>query len=146
MANQHLARPRGFIPGSGTPSDGSKHKPSRYIDDGEPLDGEEGELIDDEACFIDVDSFTTAVDILARLPPELSIHLLSFLDLDSIIACRAVSRIWRVYAQDNAIWRGLFHRRTEWRLDLSRAQVLCRHNKTRLVHPLHLPGTCPPLS
>jgi hypothetical protein len=122
MANQHLARPRGFISRLWDALRRPKYKPSRYISDGEPLDGEEGELIDDEACFIDVDSFTTAVDILARLPPELSIYLLSFLDLDSIIACRAVSRIWRTYAQDNAIWRGLFHRRTEWRLDLSRAR------------------------
>jgi len=122
VANQHSARPRGLISRLWDALRRSRHKPSRYIYDGEPLDGEEGELIDDEACFIDIDSFTTAVDIVARLPPELSIYLLSFLDLDSIITCRAVSRTWRAYAQDNAIWRGLFCRRAEWRLDLSRAR------------------------
>jgi hypothetical protein len=122
VVHHQFARPRGFIPRLWDALRRSKHKQSRFIDDGQPLDGEEGELIDDEACFIDVDSFTTATDIVARLPPELSIHLLSFLDLDSIVACRAVSRTWRVYAQDNAIWRGLFYRRTEWHLDLSRAK------------------------
>jgi len=120
--NQHLARPRGFISRLWDALRRPKHKSSRYIYDGQPLDGEEGELIDDEACFIDVDFLTTAVDIVARLPPELSIYLFSFLDLDSIIACRAVSRSWRAYAQDNAIWRGLFYHRAEWRLDLSRAR------------------------
>ena len=118
-----LPRPRGLIPRFWDALRRSKHKPSRFIDDGQPLDGEEGELIDDEACFIDGDSFSTVADIVARLPPELSIHVLSFLDLDSIIACRAVSRAWRVYAQDNEIWRGLFYRRTEWCLDLAHARL-----------------------
>ena len=122
VVNQHSARPRGFISRFWDALRRSRHKSSKYIDDGEPLDGEEGELIDDEACFIDVDSFTAAVDIVSRLPPELSIYLLSFLDLDSIIACRAVSKTWRIYARDNAIWKGLFERKSEWRLDLSRAR------------------------
>jgi hypothetical protein len=121
IAPHQFARPRGFIPRLWDVLRRSKHK-SRFIGDGQPLDGEEGELIDDEACFIDLDFFTTTADIVARLPPELSIYLLSFLDLDSIIACRAVSRTWRAYTQDNAIWRGLFHRRMEWSLDLSRAR------------------------
>ncbi|TFK31228.1 hypothetical protein BDQ12DRAFT_694405 [Crucibulum laeve] len=51
-----------------------------------PLDGEEGELIDDEACCIlqvtgrvvDVRA-VTGIDILALLPPELALHILMFL-------------------------------------------------------------------
>lgn len=145
VVNQHLVRPRGFISRLWDTLRRSKHKPSKYIDDGEPLDGEEGELIDDEACFIDVDSFTTAVDIVSRLPPELSIHLLSFLDLESIIACRGVSRTWRIYARDNAIWRDLFHRRIEWRLDLSRARFSAATTR-RVSYISSIPPELPPLS
>lgn len=142
VVNQLSARPRGFIPRLWDALRRSKHKSSRYIDDGQPLDGEEGELIDDEACFIDVDFFTTAVDIVARLPPELSIYLLGFLDLDAIIACRAVSRTWRIYAQDNAIWRDLFYRRAEWHLDLSRA----RFSAATTRRPLYIPSVSPELA
>jgi len=145
MVNGNFARPRGFIPRFWDAIRRSKHKSSRFIDDGQPLDGEEGELIDDEACFIDLDPLTTAADIIARLPPELSIHLLSFLDLDSIIACRAVSRTWRVYAQDNAIWRGLFRRRTDWALDLSRARFSTATTRRVSYVPSISPGL-PPLS
>ena len=56
-----------------------------------PLDGEEGELIDDEACFIDVRAIT-GMDIVSHLPLELALYLLSFLDLPSILACLRVCR------------------------------------------------------
>ena len=143
MFSGNFARPRGFIPRFWDAIRRSKHKSSRFIDDGQPLDGEEGELIDDEACFIDLDPLTTAADIVARLPPELSIHLLSFLDLESIIACRAVSRTWRVYAQDNAIWRGLFYRRPEWALDLSRARLSTATTRRVSYIPSISPGHAP---
>ncbi|KII91739.1 hypothetical protein PLICRDRAFT_51871 [Plicaturopsis crispa FD-325 SS-3] len=87
-----------------------------------PLDGEEGELIDDEACFIDVRA-VTGMDIVAQLPPEVALHLLLFLDLPSIIACLSVSRTWRELAGDNAIWRELFRRRDGWNVDLQRARA-----------------------
>ena len=138
-------RPKGFIPRLWDALRRSKHKTSGYIHDGLPLDGEEGELIDDEACFIDVDFFTTSVDIVARLPPELSIHILSFLDINSIIACRAVSRTWRIYAQDNAIWRRLFHLRPEWRLNLSRARFSAARTRRVSFVPSMYPEL-PPLS
>jgi len=56
VANTNLPRRRGFI--------------SRvwFTDDGQPLDGAEGQLIDDEAGSISLDSSTTLTDIV----PELS--------------------------------------------------------------------------
>ncbi|RXW15383.1 hypothetical protein EST38_g10472 [Candolleomyces aberdarensis] len=113
-----------------------------------PLDGEEGELIDDEACFIDVRAIT-GIDILALLPPEVALHILIMLcpsppshssprtsrplrtshalSVDTeqnaarhaILACRAVSHTWRRLASDNAVWRALFLSR--WGIDLRRA-------------------------
>ncbi|EAU84060.2 nuclear distribution protein nudF [Coprinopsis cinerea okayama7 len=59
---------------------GSQRDLSELIDYSDllPLDGEEGELIDDEACFIDVRA-VTGIDILALLPPELALHTLTLL-------------------------------------------------------------------
>ncbi|KAI0267433.1 WD40-repeat-containing domain protein [Gloeopeniophorella convolvens] len=89
-----------------------------------PLDGEEGELID-EACFVEQDYPTalppTATDIISRLPPEIAIHLLCFLDLQSVLACRGVSRQWYTLASDAEVWRGLFFRRPGWGINLERA-------------------------
>ncbi|CAK5263759.1 unnamed protein product [Mycena citricolor] len=105
-----------------------------------PLDGEEGELIDDEACFFYPPvRAVTGIDILTLLPPELSLHILSLLlsppDIDlraaaptvlagiadhnieaavsvrSLLTCRSVSRGWAHLASDNAVWRaGYFSR------------------------------------
>ncbi|EIW53359.1 WD40 repeat-like protein [Trametes versicolor FP-101664 SS1] len=87
-----------------------------------PLDGEEGELIDDEACFIDVRAIT-GMDMISHLPLELSLELLSYLDLPSILACLRVSRTWNHLARDNSIWRVLFSLKEKdgWRVDLRRA-------------------------
>ncbi|KAI9513439.1 WD40 repeat-like protein [Russula earlei] len=80
----------------------------------QPLDGEEGELID-EACFVDhyhaSQSPPIVIDFLSYLPFEIAIYLLCFLDLSSVIACQSVSRTWNVLANDNAVWRELFYRR-----------------------------------
>ncbi|KAJ3018469.1 hypothetical protein NUW54_g329 [Trametes sanguinea] len=88
----------------------------------QPLDGEEGELIDDEACFIDVRAIT-GMDILSHLPTELALELLSYLDLPSILACLRVSKTWNRLARDNSVWRVLFSRKVQdgWGVDLRRA-------------------------
>lgn len=89
------------------------------------------------------------IDILARLPPELALHVLTLLsppplsdservedgsspsssrnnrDVDSqeavrsLLSCRLVSRTWCRLASDNAVWRTLFLGR--WSADLWRA-------------------------
>ncbi|TCD64303.1 hypothetical protein EIP91_004281 [Steccherinum ochraceum] len=89
-----------------------------------PLDGEEGELIDDEACFIDVRA-VTGVDIVGLLPEEVALHVLSYLDLHAMIACLGVSKTWRRLAHDNALWHGLFRKRKAdgWAVDLRKHKV-----------------------
>jgi F-box and WD-40 domain protein 1/11 len=61
-------------------------------------------------------------DILAQLPPELSIYLLRFLDLPSIIACLSVSKSWRACAEDNDVWRELFYRKDGWNIDFRKVK------------------------
>ncbi|KAI9463978.1 WD40 repeat-like protein [Lactarius psammicola] len=89
----------------------------------QPLDGEEGELID-EACYVDSGDVLYSpprfADFLSRLPPEIAIYLLCFLDLSSIIACQSVSRRWNTLANDTAVWRELFYRRQGWGINLER--------------------------
>ncbi|CAE6377813.1 unnamed protein product [Rhizoctonia solani] len=98
-----------------------------YDADGEllPLDGEEGELIDDEACFMETND-PDGIDLLAMLPPELALYILSQLDMDSVVACLAVSHAWRRLASDDTVWRTLFYRQPGWFVNLPRrrAQVL----------------------
>ena len=72
--------------------------------------------------YLVVDTFLTPLlDFLSRLPPEIAIYLLCFLDLSSIIACQSVSRGWNILANDGAIWRELFYRRQGWGINLERA-------------------------
>lgn len=79
-----------------------------------PLDGEEGELIEDEACFVAIHSVTGfgtslsvpskcpadtfPVDILAQLPPELALNVLSYLFTPNE-PCTTATRL--LNAQDN---------------------------------------------
>ncbi|KAF4612959.1 hypothetical protein D9613_011179 [Agrocybe pediades] len=135
--------------GKGKWKAGTRNDTAEVIDYSElpPLDGEEGELIDDEACFIDVQS-TRGIDIISLLPTELALHVLSLLclsntsakapvspgrsnltvgdsdgssheALEALLSCRLVSRTWCRLASDNAVWRVLFLSR--WDIDLRRA-------------------------
>ncbi|KAH9912585.1 WD40-repeat-containing domain protein [Fomitopsis serialis] len=115
---------------------------SEYIDylNLPPLDGEEGELIDDEACFIDATRIT-GTDIVGLLPPEIALHLLSFLDLQAVLACLRVSRTWNRLCRDNSIWRSQFVRRQPdgWDVDLRRAPPApLSASKSWLPAPLEL--------
>ncbi|KAF8062330.1 WD40 repeat-like protein [Lyophyllum atratum] len=122
---------------------------SRYVDYSElaPLDGEEGELIaiDDEACFFVDSAFgsraVTGIDILALLPTELALQILTTLcatsapptdSLHALLTCRSISRTWRSLAEDNTVWRALFLAR--WNVDLTR-HTPRRRNPPRLPAP-----------
>ncbi|KAH9947822.1 WD40 repeat-like protein [Amylocystis lapponica] len=118
----------------------SSWREAGYVDDGDdsvdyatmlPLDGEEGELIDDEACFIDVRA-VTGIDIIAYLPTELALYLLSYLDIPAILACLRVSRVWHRLAQDNSVWCALFRQREVdgWGVDLQRARYAAMWTKS----------------
>ncbi|KAG8776443.1 hypothetical protein FRC12_000908 [Ceratobasidium sp. 428] len=110
-----------------------------YYVDGEllPLDGEEGELIDDEGCFLEVRE-SDGTDILGRLPPEVALYILLQLDLDSVVACLAVSHTWRRLAADDTIWRALFYRQPGWTVNLPRrrAQLQAPPHRSALLSSL----------
>ncbi|KAI5121589.1 hypothetical protein M0805_009460 [Coniferiporia weirii] len=98
---------------------------SQCVFDGLPLDGEEGELID-EACFIATRP-TIEKDIVGYLPTEVSLSILELLDLPSVLACRKVCRSWKALADDSLVWRALFYREIEqkgWRVNEKKARLL----------------------
>lgn len=132
-----------------------------------PLDGEEGELID-EACFVDIRAIT-GVDILALLPTELALYILQLIcpppascngsshgcmldsnplsdaveeqskdAFSSLLACTAVSHTWRRLANDNSVWQALFLGR--WGIDLRKADA----SYTRKLVSPSLYGSPPP--
>ncbi|ORY80280.1 WD40-repeat-containing domain protein [Leucosporidium creatinivorum] len=79
-----------------------------------PLDGEEGVVVDDEACF--VDGWEGKVDFLSSFPQEISLYILLHLDFQSLLLASRVSRQWRSLSLDNILWRDLFHQNTRWRI------------------------------
>lgn len=102
-----------------------------------PLDGEEGELIEDEG-FLDAlggansEPGVTSVadsqslhesrklDIIALLPPEIALHIFLHLDPPSLATVAVVSRYWNVFSRDMQIWRELFYRQSHWTVNPAR--------------------------
>ncbi|KAH7915926.1 hypothetical protein BJ138DRAFT_826358 [Hygrophoropsis aurantiaca] len=103
-----------------------------------PLDGEEGELIaiggdyiwetDQSRSPSPTPSLSQTPTPIAEysdpliavhskqvhtLPPELFLHILSFLPLRSVLAASAVCLRWRVLAMDNAVWWELWKRKEQ---------------------------------
>ncbi|KAF8336580.1 WD40-repeat-containing domain protein [Cantharellus anzutake] len=146
-----------------------------YDDDGYPfpLDGEEGELVEDEGCY-ESDIIRTAallaiplptrMDILYLLPPEISLDILTYLDLRSILAVTLVSKYWHFLATDRFVWRGLFKKQTRWGLKglpmgdplsppipcevkglrFHKPSIVSRTNRPSLVSYRSNEGKCPP--
>ena len=86
-----------------------------------PLDGEEGELVEDEGCYdvVDRPSFVplAKIDFIASLPPEIALHILRHLDLPAVLACLCVSPYWNHLASDKLVWRDLFYQQTRWKIN-----------------------------
>ncbi|KAG6335174.1 hypothetical protein ID866_3918 [Astraeus odoratus] len=113
----------------------------------DPLDGEEGELVGctctgwgDGACvcgygYWDVYDYEegyapeaeAVADLrpspLTQLPPELFLHVLSYLPVRSVLAVALTCKAWRTLALDNSVW---------WRLWQTREGIPCL--------PSHIPS------
>ncbi|KAI0823519.1 WD40 repeat-like protein [Trametes gibbosa] len=56
------------------------------------------------------------LDIVGLLPPELALHVFSYLPHQTLLTCTLVSRAWRTLADDQSLWRNLcISRNWEWR-------------------------------
>ena len=70
------------------------------------------------------------LDIIRGLPSELALHILTLLDLRSVLACRSVSKYWNALACDTIVWRALFYQEVNtkgWRIDERKARDSVSH-------------------
>lgn len=97
-----------------------------------PLDGEEGELVEDEGFLDALDAPSPAtptvivaeprkIDIITLLPPEIALQIFLYLDLTSITTVASVSSYWSTLSRDMQIWRELFFRQPHWQVNPMRA-------------------------
>lgn len=105
------------------------------LSDDDPLDGEEGVVVDDEACFVDgwegkvgewflrfdgcpelALTESSTPDFLCSFPQEISLYILLHLDFQSLLTASTVSRQWHSLCFDNVLWRDLFHQEKHWRI------------------------------
>ncbi|KAJ2534413.1 hypothetical protein EV175_007035, partial [Coemansia sp. RSA 1933] len=55
------------------------------------------------------------IDFLTCLPYEIAMVVVLYADFPAVTTIAQVSRAWRRFAQDNAVWRRLFLQQQEWR-------------------------------
>jgi hypothetical protein len=48
-----------------------------------------------------------------RLPPEMCLEILSFLDARTLISCSSVSRMWHACCKDETLWKELYERNAD---------------------------------
>jgi F-box and WD-40 domain protein 1/11 len=63
-----------------------------------------------QAQIQDEDPSITRLDFVTRLPSELAIHVLQYLDNQALCQAAFVSRAWHTIASTNQIWRESFYR------------------------------------
>ncbi|KAJ1963674.1 hypothetical protein GGI12_001909 [Dipsacomyces acuminosporus] len=70
------------------------------------------------------------IDFLSCLPYEIAVVVVIYADFPAITTIAEVSRSWRRFANDNAVWRRLFLQQTEWRTPRALAAAGCRTSCT----------------
>jgi F-box and WD-40 domain protein 1/11 len=61
-------------------------------------------------ALVDENSAVARVDFISRLPQELSIQVLTYLDGPQLVAASQVSKSWHLVVQDQYVWRQSFLR------------------------------------
>lgn len=65
-------------------------------------------LADSRGISSPLTSCSLWIDFVRFLPSEITAHILSFLDHQSLVNCESVSRAWMVAARDRHVWRSVF--------------------------------------
>ncbi|KAJ2000009.1 hypothetical protein GGI04_004327 [Coemansia thaxteri] len=88
------------------------------------------------------------LDFLSCLPYEIAVVVVIYADYPAIQTIAEVSRSWRRFSRDNAVWRRLFLQQVEWRTPRALAAAGCNHHgklnaKSTLINGSGLGGTAP---
>ncbi|KAJ2890355.1 hypothetical protein GGI21_006194, partial [Coemansia aciculifera] len=68
------------------------------------------------------------LDFLSCLPYEIAMVIVIYSDHPTIQTIAEVSKSWRRFARDNAVWRRLFLQQTEWRTPRALAAAGCYYH------------------
>ncbi|KAJ1936740.1 hypothetical protein FBU59_004960, partial [Linderina macrospora] len=68
----------------------------------------------------------TQIDFLSNLPYEIAVVIVIYADFPAITNIAQVSKSWRRFARDNAVWRRMFLQQSEWRTPRALAAAGCR--------------------
>ncbi|KAJ2067830.1 hypothetical protein GGI08_001180 [Coemansia sp. S2] len=68
------------------------------------------------------------LDFLSCLPYEIAMVIVIYSDYPAIQTIAEVSKSWRRFARDNAVWRRLFLQQTEWRTPRALAAAGCYYH------------------
>ncbi|KAJ2816229.1 hypothetical protein FBU31_006656, partial [Coemansia sp. 'formosensis'] len=80
------------------------------------------------ADALSVTSADGRLDFLSCLPYEIAMVIVIYSDYPTIQTIAEVSRSWRRFARDNAVWRRLFLQQTEWRTPRALAAAGCYYH------------------
>ncbi|KAI0374634.1 WD40 repeat-like protein [Pilatotrama ljubarskyi] len=68
------------------------------------------------------------------LPPEIALHVFSYLPYQSLLTCALVSRRWRTLADDQSLWKSLcLSRKWEWRVPAQASLLGPEHTRSEEV-------------
>ncbi|KAF9102184.1 hypothetical protein BGX27_011134 [Mortierella sp. AM989] len=56
------------------------------------------------------------IDILSRLPYEVTTHILHFFDMVTLTNIATVSRAWNQFANDNEVWKRVYLHQQQWKI------------------------------
>ncbi|KAJ2688004.1 hypothetical protein IWW39_002542 [Coemansia spiralis] len=83
------------------------------------------------------------LDFLSCLPYEIAMVIVIYADYPAIQTIAEVSKSWRRFARDNAVWRRLFLQQTEWRTPRALAAAGCYyHNGPRAKRAQNNGASC----
>ncbi|KAF9343705.1 hypothetical protein BGX26_005327 [Mortierella sp. AD094] len=65
------------------------------------------------------------IDILSKLPYEITTHILLFLDMTSLAKVAVTSKAWNQFANDNEVWKSIYLHHQQWKIRIpSQTQAL----------------------
>ncbi|KAJ2643170.1 hypothetical protein GGF44_001302, partial [Coemansia sp. RSA 1694] len=82
------------------------------------------------------------LDFLSCLPYEIAMVIVIYSDYPAIQTIAEVSKSWRRFARDNAVWRRLFLQQTEWRTPRALAAAGCYYHNGSGAKRLQNNGAC----
>ncbi|KAG0369871.1 hypothetical protein BGZ54_008609 [Gamsiella multidivaricata] len=71
------------------------------------------------------------IDILSRLPYEIAVYVLRFVDMSNLCKIALISRAWNQLSNDNEVWRSVYLYQQQWKIKIpTRKSTLINSSKS----------------